>query len=93
LIRVVWTEPALAQLEAIRVYIQQFNPKAARALADSLIAAGNLLAQFPLRGRAVPASDLRELVTTHPYIIRYRIDGDEVVILRLRHTSRRPTDP
>jgi plasmid stabilization system protein ParE len=36
---------------------------------------------------------MRELISTYPYIIRYHIDGDKVVILRVRHTARRPTNP
>jgi plasmid stabilization system protein ParE len=48
---------------------------------------------FPHRGRPVPGTDKRELVTAYPYIIRYRIVGDVVRILRVRHTSRRPTNP
>jgi len=36
---------------------------------------------------------MRELVSNYPYIIRYQIDGNNVVILRVRHTSRRPTNP
>ena len=36
---------------------------------------------------------MRELVSTYPYIIRYTIEGDTVAILRVRHTSRRPTNP
>jgi plasmid stabilization system protein ParE len=36
---------------------------------------------------------MRELVGHYPYIIRYHIDGNNVVILRVRHTSRRPTNP
>ena len=36
---------------------------------------------------------LRELVTDYPYIIRYFIDGNKIVILRVRHTARRPTKP
>ncbi|HEX3990971.1 MAG TPA: type II toxin-antitoxin system RelE/ParE family toxin [Acetobacteraceae bacterium] len=39
----------------------------------------------------MPGTDTRELVTAYPYIIRYRIVGDQVRILRVRHTSRRPT--
>jgi hypothetical protein len=35
---------------------------------------------------------MRELVSVHPSIIRYRIGGDDVVILLVGHTSRRPTD-
>jgi toxin ParE1/3/4 len=90
---VVWTEPALGHLEAIRTYIAQFNPKAARDVAASLKALGESLGTFPHRGRLVPGTMLRELVSTYPYIIRYHIDGNRVVILRVRHTSRRPTNP
>ncbi len=36
---------------------------------------------------------MREQVTAYPYIIRYRIDGDKVYILRVRHGARRPTKP
>lgn len=90
---VVWTEPALAHLEAIRVYIEQFNPRAAHDVAASLKALGDSLAAFPHRGRSVRGAGMRELVSTYPYIIRYHIDGDIVVILRVRHTSRRPTNP
>jgi addiction module RelE/StbE family toxin len=90
---VIWTERALANLDAIRVYLEQFNPGAARTLADELIAAGNSLALFPHRNRLVPKTSMREFATAHPYIIRYRIDGEIVVILRVRHTARRPTDP
>ncbi len=51
------------------------------------------LANFAHRGRIVPNTEIRELVTTYPYLIRYRIALDEVRILRVRHTSRRPTSP
>jgi plasmid stabilization system protein ParE len=90
---VVWTEPALAHLRAIRAYIEQFNPRAAREVAASLKASGDSLRNFPHRGRLVPGTEMRELVSRYPYIIRYYIDGDTVVILRVRHTSRRPTRP
>ena len=88
---VVWTARALANLRAIRTYIEQFNPMAARRVADELVAAGTTLSRFPLRGRSVPGTTLRELVCGYPYIIRYRVNGHEVVILRVRHTDRRPT--
>ena len=48
---------------------------------------------FPHRGRSVRGTAMRELVAVHPYIIRYRITGDDVATLRVRHTSRRPTNP
>jgi toxin ParE1/3/4 len=57
------------------------------------MAAGNSLEHFLHRGRSVPRTDMRELVTAYPYVIRYRVVGDVVRILRVRHTSRRPTNP
>jgi len=91
--KVVWSASALAHLRFIRAYIEQFNPRAAQALAEGLVAAGNSLVHFPHRGRIVPGTDARELVTAYPYIIRYRVVGNEVRILRIRHTARRPTTP
>ena len=66
---VIWTEPALAHLQAIRAYIEQFNPSAARDVAASLKASGDSLRQFPHRGRLVPGTALRELVSDYPYVI------------------------
>ena len=59
----------------------------------SLKALGDSLNRFPHRGRLVRKTSLRELVSTYPYVIRYAIDGNKVVILRVRHASRRPTNP
>ena len=92
---VLWTETALNGLSHIQAYIEQFNPRAAAHVAASLRADAEGLANFPHRGRLVPGArpDTRELVTDYPYIIRYRVTGDTVNILRIRHTARRPTTP
>ena len=89
--RVIWSPAALRQVARAFDYLTDFNPGAAVQLLDGLIAAGDSLAQFPHRGRPVPGSNLRELVTAYPYIVRYRIVRGTVRILRVRHTSRRPT--
>jgi toxin ParE1/3/4 len=89
LIKVVWSNTTLAHLRLIRDYIEQFNLRAARQLAAGLAAAGDSLANFPHRGRPVPGTDRRELVTVYPTIIRYRVAGDTVRILRIRHSARR----
>ena len=93
LTQVVWTFSALADLAGIRRYIGNFDPYAARDMADRIIEAGNRLAAFPYRGRQVPGTQLRETTIVRPYIIRYRVDRDRVLILRVRHGARRPTRP
>ena len=91
--RVIWSPTALRHVTHAYEYLEDFNPYAATALAEALLAAGDSLENFPLRGRRVPGTDLRELVTAYPYIIRYQIVQDTVRILRIRHTARRPTKP
>jgi addiction module RelE/StbE family toxin len=92
-VRVIWSPTALRNVTHAYEYLEDFNPYAAKALAEALLAAGDSLENFPHRGRNVPGTDLRELVTAYPYVIRYRIVRDTVRILRVRHTARRPTKP
>jgi plasmid stabilization system protein ParE len=84
---IVWTDEAVAHLEAIVEYIEAFNPAAARRLGERLIAVADSLAEFPERGRdAGPGR--REITTVWPYILRYRVEAARVVILRIRHGAR-----
>jgi toxin ParE1/3/4 len=84
---IVWTEEAVANLEAIGDYISAFNPAAAQRLAAKLIELAESLAEFSERGRDV-GEDRREMTIVWPYILRYRVKGDTVYILRIRHGAR-----
>jgi toxin ParE1/3/4 len=92
-VRIVWTQTALRGMWRAYEYLMDFNPQAAVHLAESLLAAGDSLVNFPHRGRPVRGTNMRELVTVSPYIIRYRVTADTVIILRVRLGSRRPTRP
>ncbi|HYE48402.1 MAG TPA: type II toxin-antitoxin system RelE/ParE family toxin [Azospirillaceae bacterium] len=86
---VIWTDPALADVETIYDYIVRFHPPGAYHVVAALREAGDSLAVFPYRGRPVSAN-VRELAAVHPYIIRYRVGPESVLILRVRHGMRRP---
>jgi toxin ParE1/3/4 len=90
--RVIWSRAALAKLDVISLYIAEFNPDAAIRTAMRLLDAGNSLATFPRRGRAV-GENLRELSTVRPYIIRYLIAEGDITILRIRHAAQLSDDP
>jgi plasmid stabilization system protein ParE len=92
-LRVIWTEPALDAIGRAYDYLYDFNPQAAKRVADHIRDVGDGLENFPYRGRLVARSNMREVLTSYPYVIRYRIIGDEVVILRVRHMARKPTKP
>ena len=51
---VVWTEPALSDLEAIADYIALDNPAAARALVQRVLSHVEQLADHPLSGPKLP---------------------------------------
>ncbi len=91
--RVVWTRTAARGIERAYDYLVDINLRAAVEVAESLREAANSLAHFPYRGRADFGTTMRELVTSYSYVIRYEIVADTVHILRVRHTSRRPTNP
>jgi toxin ParE1/3/4 len=89
-VQVIWSPASLREVARIYRYIADFNPQAARKLAQELVVTGDSLAEFPERGRPI-GRDLRELVVVWPYVIRYRIEGAMVFILRVRHGRQQPT--
>ena len=79
----------MSELSSIRAYIGQFSPLAAQRMTVRLRAAAAALRAFPERGR-LAGSGMRELTIVPPYVIRYRVGQDAVVILRIKHGARAP---
>lgn len=77
---------AEADLEAILDDLYQKNPAVAGRYAGDFAAKGTVLAQFPEIGRTRPeiAPGLRSTLV-NPYVIFYRLEGDDVQILRILH--------
>jgi toxin ParE1/3/4 len=84
---IVWTEAAIEHLEAIVAYIAAFNPAAAATLGERLVAVADSLAEYPERGRDA-GEGRREMTTVWPYVLRYRVESERVIILRIRHGAR-----
>jgi toxin ParE1/3/4 len=89
--KIVWTDEAVEHLEAIVTYVSVHDPAAAERLARRLIELADSLAEFPDRGRDA-GDGKREMTTVWPYILRYRVERERVVILRIRHGARDDTD-
>jgi addiction module RelE/StbE family toxin len=87
--RVIWTTEAINNLTDIRSYIGSFNPLAAQRFALRLWNAAESLGEQPERARLI-GNGRRELAIVRPYLIRYRVKGDVVEILTIRHGARRP---
>ena len=88
--RIRWTRPALADLEAIGDFIAQDNTAAAKRLAAGLVASVDALRDHPNLGRPGRLTGTRELVVSGtPYVVPYRVLGETVAILAVFHGARR----
>jgi addiction module RelE/StbE family toxin len=88
-----WTRSALADLETIGDHVARDNPPAAQRLVARIAAAADALGDHPYVGKPGRMTGTRELVVADtPYIVPYRVRGDEVEILAVFHGSRRWPD-
>lgn len=89
--RVRYTPAAFADREAIFAYLHEQSPQAARAVVGLIARRIEELADAPRKGRPTDRAGIYTLwIAPRPYRVFYRIDGDDVVIIHIRHTSRRP---
>jgi toxin ParE1/3/4 len=87
---VVWTEPALSDLDAIADYIALDNPEAAKALVGRVFEHVEQLRRFPSSGSRPPelsGGRYRQLVEP-PCRIFYRVDAGKVFILHVMRSER-----
>lgn len=88
--RVRWTYPALADLEAIGDFIARDNPVAAKQIVARLVGSVNALRDHPNLGRRGRLTGIRELIVSGtPYVVPYRVLDDDVQILAVFHGARR----
>lgn len=90
--RVRLTKPAKAELDVAMAYLERQSPRAADAAQLAVDRTIDSLADFPNRGRQGALAGTRELVVRGaPYVLVYVVGDDEVLVLRIRHTSQDPT--
>ena len=84
------TRRAATQIERALDYIEAESPQGANRLRERIQNLFLLLAQHPYAGQATDLPGVRRLsASPYPYLIFYRVTGDEVIVQRLRYTSRR----
>lgn len=80
---------AIADLDEAWDYLSRRNIAAADRLVDRFFAAAGLHAQFPLMGQ--PRDEISpglRCFTARPYVAFYRIEGENIVVLRFLHGRR-----
>ena len=89
--QVIWTEPALSDLNAIAEYIALDKTSAAVRLVQKVFSSTDRLEQFPESGRKPPEfkkSRYLEIIV-NPCRIFYRIEGNKVYILYVMRSERK----
>jgi addiction module RelE/StbE family toxin len=85
-----WSPRAIRRLALIHDYIARDSPDAASRVAAVIVQSALHLERLPLMGRPGRIEGTRELVIPGlPYILPYRVAGDEIQISSVIHTSRR----
>jgi toxin ParE1/3/4 len=88
------TPQARSDLELIYQYLSKRSASGATNVLGAIYNALNLLAEHPYAAQKTEHQDIRSAVVRHyPYRIFYAASGDEIEILHIRHTSRRPWLP
>jgi len=88
--QIIWTEPALLDLDAIAEYIALDKPSAAGRLVQKVFSVTDRLEQFPESGRIPPEfkkSRYREIIV-NPCRIFYRIEKENIYILYVTRSER-----
>jgi len=91
---VVYAPRALRDLDSISEYLKERSPSGAVSVLSAIKASIDTLGYFPQIGRLIDAAGhCRVPVPRYLFVIFYRINEDELLILHIRHAARRPLDP
>ena len=91
--RVKWLRKAVRNLDQAAEWIAKDNPQAARSFVLSVQDTVDKISHFPAMGKTGRVAGVREIgVVGYPYIIPYRVVGDELQILRIFHVRQQRPD-
>ncbi len=92
--KAVFAPRALRDLEGIAEYLNKHSPSGTKSVLAAIKSSVDALTFFPEIGRIIDDTGHRRLpVLRYPYSVFYRIAGEELLILHVRHAARRPLDP
>jgi toxin ParE1/3/4 len=94
-VRIKYSPRAVIDLAEIGRYLAERSPSGAAAVEKRMRTVVELIAQFPASGRSVYARPGVSVIPLgrYPYRIFYTTSDDELIVLHIRHTARKPVDP
>ncbi len=90
MVKVIWSDHALDDIEQISEYISKDSPERASLFVSRLIDAAEQMASFPNSGRIIPEIEknaYRETVYG-AYRIMYKVENHGIILLAVVHGAR-----
>jgi addiction module RelE/StbE family toxin len=88
-LRLSYTPEALAELDEVLGYLTEHSPRGARRVHQRLQAMIGFVARHPYAGTELRGRGMRRIaVVPYPYLVFYRVEDDEVIVIGVRHAAR-----
>lgn len=88
-VTLIWTVAAANDIIRLREFMEPHNQESAGHAADTIKKAAAMLLDYPLIGKSTENKEGRELPVSFGkkgYVIRYKIHGNIIAILRIWHS-------
>ena len=72
------------------LYYRNRSPQTATRFIDEVERSLRLISEFPLRYQVYQKRYRKKVITRYPYGIFYRVSSNEVFVLAIYHSSRKP---
>ena len=95
MVKIIWSDRALKDLESIAGYIAKDSPKYAKITLEKILDKVTILEQFPDSGRMVPEINdprIKEIIVGS-YRVIYERAGKKVSILTVHHSAKKIFHP
>jgi plasmid stabilization system protein ParE len=86
-----YTATALLEVNELLAYIAERSPRGAAAVKARIDRTVATLAEFPEMAQRTDEPSVRRVpLGSYPYLIFYAMEREEIAILHVRHSARRP---
>ena len=91
--RLRYTAPALADLEAVLSYLTEHSPQGARIIQTRLQRLLDLLPLHPSIGARTSDPTIRRMtISPYPYLVFYEVTETDIIVHAIRHGARDPRE-
>jgi plasmid stabilization system protein ParE len=85
--RLIWSGPALRDVDGIRLFFRDVDRDAGRRIIRSIRDRTKLLVRHPYAGEPLDDTRRKLSIDRFPYVVIYRVSADAIFIVRIHHAA------